>query len=314
MTQPTSNPATMPTKRAAKRKTSKPRQPKLPPGARGYSTRDRTYGWHRDLPDHRDHRFGAVQPVIAGLPALPTACLSIPTRAADPAYNQGRIGACTGNGVAFLLFWARLMAGVAPVTPARLFIYYNARAMEGTVKTDAGASIRDAVKGVAKLGAPAETLWSYSHRFDVRPSSAAYRDALTHQALHYARIADGDLYAVKTALATDLPVVFGFTVFESFEDDWTARTGAMRTPTGRVLGGHCVVAVGYDDKVNNGDGTFGAVLVRNSWGTDWGIHPADPVPAGQPATPAAFAGHFWMPYALFEQMASDLWTIDRVEL
>lgn len=324
MTQPTQGPPTppsaLPTKRVRKRATKpqkakkppKPPRRTLPPGGLGKSTRGIAYGWHRDLPDTRDHRFGAVRPATPT--SLPSSCLSIPTRASLEAFNQGPIGACTGNGIAFLLFWARLMAHGSAVVPSRLFIYFNERVMEGTVSQDAGASIRDGVKSVAKLGSPDEALWNYNHRFNVKPSTAAYRNALRHQALHYSRLADGDVEATKTALALDLPVVFGFTVYESFEDDWTATTGAMRTPLGRVLGGHCVVAVGYDDRVNNGDGTVGAVLVRNSWGTDWGIHPADPVPAGQPPVPEAFAGHFWMPYHLFRAMASDLWTIDRVEV
>lgn len=294
-----SSPASVPTKVARPRTRKTPR-----PNAR-------VYGWRRDLPDHRDHRFGAMQP--SARPTLPRACLGIPSRSGLAAYDQGPLGACTGNALAFALYYAILQQSGQAEPVSRLFIYYFERLLEGTVAQDAGASVRDGIKSVAQFGAPPETLWPYTRKFTVRPSTAARKAALQHRALHYARIADGDLDGLKTAISTDLPVVFGFTVFESFEDDWTANTGCMRPPQGRPLGGHCVVAVGYDDSIANGDGTFGAVLVRNSWGTKWGIHPDSPVPAGGAPVPPAFAGHFWMPYALFRQGAADCWVIDRVE-
>jgi len=72
-----------------------------------------------------------------------------------------------------------------------------------------------------------------------------------------------------------LPVIFGFCVYSSFEGDQVAQTGVMPmpAPNEQVLGGHCVVAVGYDDMKQ-------MVTVRNSWGTGWGQ-----------------SGYFEMPYA-----------------
>ena len=59
----------------------------------------------------------------------------------------------------------------------------------------------------------------------------------------------------------------------------------------KVLGGHAVLAVGYD----HGKERF---IVRNSWGADWGTH-----------------GYFTMPYAylLDENLSDDLWTIKLVQ-
>lgn len=69
---------------------------------------------------------------------------------------------------------------------------------------------------------------------------------------------------------------------------WTGDRGAfLRTTMGamvlfgvprrgeRILGGHAIVAVGFDDeiKIKNttcGIETTGALLIRNSWGTVWG--------------------------------------------
>ena len=53
-------------------------------------------------------------------------------------------------------------------------------------------------------------------------------------------------------------------------DDWDAYA-AGKTLTGSNTGiNHAVVLVGWDDAHDNGDGTRGAWLVRNQWGTGWG--------------------------------------------
>ena len=87
--------------------------------------------------------------------------------------------------------------------------------------------------------------------------------------------------------------MFGFTVYESFESDAVAQTGNMPMPNSaeQVIGGHAVLAVGYD----NEDRVF---IVRNSWGEGWGD-----------------AGYFYMPYAylLDDNLADDLWTIRVVQ-
>jgi len=60
-------------------------------------------------------------------------------------------------------------------------------------------------------------------------------------------------------------VVVGFTVYESFEDDSVAKSGVvnMPLPGEKVLGGHAVCVVGYDDKTQR-------FRLRNSWGPGWG--------------------------------------------
>ena len=45
--------------------------------------------------------------------------------------------------------------------PSRLFLYYNERALEGTVSTDSGAQIRDGIKSVASQGDCPESIWPY---------------------------------------------------------------------------------------------------------------------------------------------------------
>jgi C1A family cysteine protease len=247
------------------------------------------YGWTPDLPDHRDHLYSA--PVVA-LAALPP---SVDLRSKFPtaAYDQGQLGSCTANAIAGAMEFDLIKEKVQdPFTPSRLFIYYNERALEGTIRQDAGAQIRDGVKSVAKLGAPPEKLWPYSDQnpgpFQKKPSAAIYKEAAKHTVSAYQRVARV-LTQMKGCLAAGFPFVFGFTVYESFESPEVTRTGVLQMPGPKenVMGGHAVLAMGYDDASTR-------FRVRNSWGTTWGDK-----------------GYFTMPYAylLDSNLADDFWTL-----
>ena len=245
------------------------------------------YGWVHDLPDARDYAYAA--PLTRFPKGLPS---SVDLRSeCPPVYDQGQLGSCTGNGIAGAIEFDLLKQGKQDFTPARLFIYYNERVMEGTVSQDAGAQVRDGIKSVATVGAPPETDWPYDiHKFAQKPPAAAYADAKLDLVSSYAAISQV-LNQMQGCLAEGYPFVFGFTVYESFESDGVAATGIVPMPASgeKVVGGHCVVAVGYDDSTR----TF---IIRNSWGTDWGIK-----------------GYCTMPYEyLLGSLADDFWTLRSI--
>lgn len=244
------------------------------------------YGWRPDKPDMRDRRM-AVAPVA--LPRKVSLRSKMP-----PVFNQGELGSCTANAIAATLEYGEKRQGEHTHRLSRLFIYYNERAMEGTVKEDAGAEIRDGIKSVAKLGASAESLWPYKiEHFAEKPPPPAYAEAVKHEALNYARI-DQQAVPLQASLAQGFPVVFGFTVYDSFESAAVAKTGKvpMPNPRERVVGGHAVVLVGYDAR---GDSLLWEV--RNSWGSKWGDK-----------------GHAWFSssYLLGSDLSSDFWVIRLV--
>ena len=65
----------------------------------------------------------------------------------------------------------------------------------------------------------------------------------------------------------------------------------MPGPGEQVLGGHAVLAVGYDDATQR-------FLARNSWATTWGMK-----------------GYFTIPYAYLmdSNLSDDFWTIRAME-
>ena len=247
------------------------------------------YGWVPDLPDARDHLYAAPTAMLKKLPAAVDLRSKFP-----PPYDQGQLGSCTGNAIAGAIQFGRRKQKQKPdFTPARLFIYYNERAMEGTVNVDSGAQIRDGIKSVVNQGACSEKTWPYQiTQFTVKPSASAYTEASKYQVTSYSRLTQ-TLTQLKGCLASGYPFVFGFTVYESFESPDVAKSGVMPMPTAseKVVGGHAVVAAGYDDASQR-------FIIRNSWGSNWGQK-----------------GYFTMPYAYITEsnLADDLWTIRLVE-
>ncbi|MGA9359013.1 MAG: C1 family peptidase [Mycobacterium sp.] len=256
----------------------------------------RGYGWRPQLPDVRDRLYAAK---LTG--PLPSECDLRPSM--PPVYDQGQLGSCTGNAIAAAMEYERDRQGLSDFSPSRLFVYYNERALEGTVSSDSGAVIRDGIKVVNSDGVCPETLWPYDiGMFSVKPPKRCYVAAETDKAVQYEAIQTlGDL---KDAIASNLSVVFGFTVYQSFESPAVAQSGVlpMPKPDEATVGGHAVVAVGYNDSKNQ-------VIVRNSWGASWGDQ-----------------GYFYMPYQYMTgskassdsspingaHLASDFWAIQLV--
>jgi C1A family cysteine protease len=265
-------------------------------------TTNRVYGWKKQDVDNRDLKMRdlkAVRPMAVSLPStvnLRKWCSEVE--------DQGQLGSCTANAWAGILQYNEnkyTVKGRKYFNMSRLFIYFNERVIGNTVNEDSGAQLRDGAKAIATYGSCAEYDWPYDiTKFTNKPTPACYTVALPNHIHSYYSL-DGitpakTLTNLKTCLASGQPFVFGFNVYDSFESDAVANTGIMPMPssselTAGPIGGHAVMAIGYNDSEQR-------FLVRNSWGTSWGLKGIN-------------AGYFTIPYKFISDpnQASDFWTV-----
>ncbi|GAC1464843.1 MAG: C1 family peptidase [Ktedonobacteraceae bacterium] len=241
----------------------------------------RTYGWLRDLPDFRDIAYEA-----AHIGILPT---SVDLRSGcSPIMDQGELGSCTSNAATAIMWYDEKKQGKTPVLGSRLFHYYNERSNK---YADTGATIRQSVKTANRYGVCPETEWTYDiSKFTVQPFQSCYADAKLEKMLTYKSVAQ-DLGQMQACLAAGFAFLLGFTVYSSFESDAVASNGIVPMPsnTESVLGGHAVMACGYDS---------GMFYCQNSWGASWGDH-----------------GFFYIPqdYLTNPHLAADFWMVTSVQ-
>lgn len=246
------------------------------------------FGWRPDTPDMRDMMTAVPVRRVSKLPSsvdLSTA------KWMPPVYDQGNLGSCTGNAIAGGFEFDLGKQKLPVFQPSRLAIYYDERVIEHTTKEDAGAEIRDGMKVISKTGAAPESLWPYTiSKFAKKPSKTYYDAAKPHTCVLYQRVPQAE-GAIKSVLASGLPIVFGITVYDSFESDAVAETGTVPMPkkTEKTQGGHAILMVGY---------TKSRFKFRNSWGSDWGKKGYATLP---------------LDYVLDPDLASDFWTIQTVK-
>jgi C1A family cysteine protease len=252
-------------------------------------------GWRRQHIDHRDKLLkDHIKRLFKKPHKIPSA--TDISKLLHPVYDQGQLGSCTGNGGAVSIARAHsayLYLG-EQIDYSRLWLYYQARALEGSVDYDAGAEVRDIFKAANKVGVLLEKDWPYDiETFADTPTQEQNDAALKHILLSYYAIKDGDLGSVQQCLVgsetlAPHPVCFGCPVYEAINNPpYYANRKKHIIPMPRANeapeGGHCMDIIGYDNR----DQTM---KVRNSWGPAWGD-----------------AGEAWIPYEYFRKLCTDLW-------
>lgn len=276
------------------------------------------FGWLPDFPSISDYtpEQKDVKPMLATIrrrmESAPALATSADLRAwCSPVENQLNLGSCTANaGVGMVEYYERRAFG-RHIDASRLFLY---KATRNLLKAtgDTGAFLRTTMEALVLFGVPPEEYWPYVvANYDTEPSAFLYSFGQNYQALKYYRLDPAGtakpavLASIKTNLASGLPAMFGFTVYNSYTQASVANKGAIPYPTPgeKIVGGHAVMAVGYNDTLqikNTNPGavaTTGALLIRNSWGTGWGD-----------------GGYGWLPYDyVLKAQATDWWTLISLE-
>lgn len=220
--------------------------------------------------------------------------------------NQGSLGSCTAHAAAGIVEYYEKRAFNKHLEASRLFIYKTTRNLM-QVTGDAGGWLRCTMGSLVMCGVPVEKYWPYKvDNFDIEPDSFVYSVAHNYSAIKYFRHDPQGanisyqvvLDSVKKYLEGGIPSMFGFWGFSSF-DKSDVKGGIPYPAEGEsAQWGHAIVAIGYDDNkkitnTSNNKSTTGALLIRNSWGKEWGEK-----------------GYGWLPYDyVLNNLALDFWSL-----
>ena len=240
----------------------------------------RRYGFRPSLPDAFSKPFKISVPITLPLSVDLTSYLG-------SVKDQGQLGACTAfaaTGYAEYLF--RRFKNQQPVL-SPLFLYYKEREFDGDLNQgDTGSFGSTAVQVLQQTGCCLESTDPYNiSDYQNPPTAAQLAEAANYKTGAYHAV---NTYDIKSALASQYPVLIGIAVYDSFESgDWGSNW-VMPAPSGNQLGGHELYIKQYDDNFDCGAEGKGAWNIRNSWGESWGIK-----------------GDFWMPYSLLPAIISE---------
>jgi len=235
------------------------------------NNRSKGLGFKPDLPDIRDLTFEA-EGIIRKKKVLPSVVDLRMHEDMPPVYDQGTLGSCTAQSVGTLCDFE--YGSAFQYLPSTLFLYYVTRSLEGTVDIDNGATIRNTIKAANQFGVPTHNFWPYTiAKFKDTPPQSIYDIAANHQALEYRKVRQR-LDDLRECLSQGNLIAFGFCVYEGLYQITRAKP-EIELPdySQELLGGHAVVACGYNDDREH-------FIIRNSWGSSWGV-----------------SGYFYMPYS-----------------
>lgn len=247
------------------------------------------YGWLKQPQDDRD--FKSLRYQLINQEILPSN-YTLPIKLSI--YDQEPLGSCGANGGSSCFTYEAKQKNIRTTfKPSRLFLYYNARAINGWENEDSGVYIRDIFKTLSKEGICSESNMPYDiSKFTIKPSDKAYKNAKLHSVTEYAAV-ENNIDIIKKTVMSGACIEFGFNVYESFESgNWDSTTGIMPIPLPNesLLGGHAVIIIGWSDEKQS-------FLIQNSWGKNWGLK-----------------GLFWMPYSyMISKECDDFWCIEQIK-
>ncbi|KAB7770145.1 C1 family peptidase [Xanthomonas maliensis] len=180
--------------------------------------------------------------------------------------DQGQVGSCASWATAHTLTgW---YANVAKQTQTRFAPMYLYSQVDGGV--DEGSTMEAPLDIAVAQGIATEQNYSWgNYDWQHQPTAADRADAAANPTPYrnYTVLYSGNgnggaalIEQIKRALAASTPVAIGFEVRQGFED-LDAKHQVDYDTHSAILGGHEVIALGYDRE---------GLLIENSWGENWG--------------------------------------------
>lgn len=217
----------------------------------------------------------------------------------SPIRDQGPLLSCTAFAIAGLAeYRARLKGDTTTLSPG--FLYALEVAASGGMDGDLRPPLGTGMSILHTTGIAPETLHPYISPFDqqtpfkvrayigTQPSKAAVAAAAAYRTAGTTEL--GDYNEFRQAIAAGKPVTFSVAIYPGFRTQTTWTTGVVPVPdtaNERPVGGHAVLAVGYDDAKQ-------WLIFKNSYGADWGDH-----------------GYGYIPYAYIRRgLLNSAWTAD----
>jgi len=255
------------------------------------------FGWNAstttDERDYKFHEFFNLKHL-----KLPEAYDLRTLYSLPPCYDQGQCSSCVANSTVFLYHFNEIAQKQTSFLPSRLYHYFNSRVLTDNTSSDSGSTNRAGMKALALSGVCQETTYPYDiSKVLLKPSELSYIEGGSNRGLTYYSVQQ-TLDTMKQALVSGFPFNFGAVLFDS----WNLIKADGKVPTPdltkeKPIGSHSQAIVGYNDLFENLDGSKGAFVCRNSWGSSW-----------------ADKGYAYISYSylLNRQWCSDMWCLNKV--
>jgi C1A family cysteine protease len=184
--------------------------------------------------------------------------------------DQGDIGSCVANSFALNISYITKNN----INLSRLLLYALSRIKDNTqLSIDSGTTIKSTGSSITNYGTCPEVIYPYNSvnvfNYKSLPPLVAFQNSKLFKSFSYTFISKGSNYLnnIKAVFNTyNVPIIFGFMVYDSFMSESVAKTGRVPMPDlkkEKLQGGHCMNLIGYDD-------TKKIFICANSWGVEWG--------------------------------------------
>lgn len=170
-------------------------------------------------------------------------------------------------------------------------LYWGCKQVDGD--REPGSVFSSASAALMQWGQPREELWPYNGNRDdtdlsYSPPDGALDGDICFKALM--RRIPANIQSIKSWLSRGYTVALGIILCQGF---YTPFRGTISMPISdeELTEGHAILVVGYEDSSVVGEGFL---VLRNSWGLDWGE-----------------GGYGYLPYAYIGLYGGDAWIVEQ---